>query len=138
MPASTDACHHIQRSLRKHRPSRACKCSSAHARSRRPPSAPAPDFWRNAWADASIYARFGLASPPWEGDSRHRLAESGQLLFDRARHFDVLQWLWLLNSHREVVYKALHGDKVPWAGGRTDWGARAGCGACMQRCKGSH
>ena len=23
----------------------------------------------------------------------------------------VLEWLWLLNSHREVMYKKMHGDK---------------------------
>ena len=71
-----------------------------------------PDFWHSAWVDASIYERFGLAHPPWRGDAAHRLAESGQLLLNRARHFEVLQWLWLLNRHQGVVYKAMHGDKV--------------------------
>lgn len=70
------------------------------------------DFWHSAWVDVSIYKRFGMATPPWEGDASHRMAESGQVLLDRVRHFDVLQWLWLLNSHTEVVYKAVHGDKV--------------------------
>jgi hypothetical protein len=46
---------------------------------------------------------------------RHRLLESGQLLIDRARHADVLEWAWLLNGpNREVVYKAMHGDKDTW------------------------
>ncbi|GBF93630.1 alpha-glycosyltransferase [Raphidocelis subcapitata] len=70
-----------------------------------------PDLWRDAWVDPSIYSRFGLHAPPWEGRPEHRLAESGQLLLDRLRHFDAMQWLWLLNSHTEVVYKAVHGDK---------------------------
>ncbi len=68
--------------------------------------------------DGSIYAKFGLDKPPWNGDPKHRLAESGQILFDRVRHHGVLQWLWLLNSHTEVVYKAMHGDKVGRRRGR--------------------
>lgn len=28
-----------------------------------------------------------------------RVAESGQLLLDRLRHADVLEWLWWLTSH---------------------------------------
>jgi hypothetical protein len=46
---------------------------------------------------------------------RHRLLESGQLLVDRERHADALEWAWLLNGpNREVVYKAMHGDKDTW------------------------
>ncbi|KAI8471635.1 MAG: mannosyltransferase putative-domain-containing protein [Monoraphidium minutum] len=70
-----------------------------------------PDFWRQAWADAAIYTRFGMAAAPWEGRPGFRLCDSGQLLVDRGRHYDALQWLWLLNSHTEVLYKAMHGDK---------------------------
>lgn len=72
----------------------------------------APDFWRNAWVDPTVYTRFGMRQPPWEGQPNHRLADSGQVLIDRVRHYDVLQWMWLLNSHTEVMYKAMHGDKV--------------------------
>ncbi|KIZ03103.1 hypothetical protein MNEG_4853 [Monoraphidium neglectum] len=71
-----------------------------------------PDWWHNAWVNPSIYSRFGMPKAPWDGNPSHRLAESGQLMLDRVRHFDVLQWIWLLNSHTEVVYKAMHGDKV--------------------------
>jgi len=31
---------------------------------------------------------------PWEADSSYREAESGQVLFDRVKHADVLEWLW--------------------------------------------
>jgi hypothetical protein len=77
-----------------------------------------PDFWRNAWVDPGIYKRFGAARPPWEEDGAKggdfRLAESGQLMLDRARYIDVLPWLWLLNAPpaQAAIYKAMHGDKV--------------------------
>ena len=48
---------------------------------------------------------------PWDKDPQHRLTDSGQVLLDRARHADVLEYLWFLNSHREVVYSHMHGDK---------------------------
>jgi hypothetical protein len=35
-----------------------------------------------------------------------------QLLIHRARHADVLEYLWWLNSHHKHLYKYLHGDKV--------------------------
>lgn len=35
-----------------------------------------------------------------------------QVLLDRARHADVLEWLWYLNSHHEQWKEDLHGDKV--------------------------
>jgi hypothetical protein len=94
-----------------------------------------PDFWHSAWTDAGLWRALGVV-PPWERDEykeddggkngggenggggrrwRHRLVESGQLLLDRERHADVLEWAWLLNGpNRETVYKAMHGDKDTW------------------------
>ena len=40
-----------------------------------------------------------------------RVAESGQLLLDRARHADVLEYLWWITSFSSAVYEHLHGDK---------------------------
>jgi hypothetical protein len=33
------------------------------------------------------------------------------VLLDRGRHWDVLHWLWLLNSHPDPLKQYLHGDK---------------------------
>lgn len=41
----------------------------------------------------------------------HRAAESGQLVFDRVRHADVLEYLWWLTSFSSVLYKHVLGDK---------------------------
>lgn len=34
-----------------------------------------------------------------------------QVLIDRLRHVDVLEWLWWLNSHHKVTYRNMNGDK---------------------------
>jgi hypothetical protein len=34
-----------------------------------------------------------------------------QVLFDRLRHYDVLEWLFWLNSHSNTTYQHMHGDK---------------------------
>ncbi|KAF6257991.1 mannosyltransferase putative-domain-containing protein [Scenedesmus sp. NREL 46B-D3] len=70
------------------------------------------DFWWNAWVNGSIYTIMGgMQKPPWENKPSFRLVDSGQILFDRLRHAEVLEYLWLLNSHHEWVYKHMHGDK---------------------------
>jgi hypothetical protein len=38
-----------------------------------------------------------------------RDSESGQLLIDRERHADVVQYLWWMNSFAPELYKHLHG-----------------------------
>ncbi len=45
--------------------------------------------------NTKFYSMFGM-DPPWEGNGKEhfRLTESGQLMFDRARHMDVLEWVW--------------------------------------------
>eukprot|EP00882_Tetradesmus_deserticola_P019792 GHRQ01021331.1.p1 GENE.GHRQ01021331.1~~GHRQ01021331.1.p1 ORF type:complete len:527 (+),score=195.23 GHRQ01021331.1:138-1583(+) len=53
----------------------------------------------------------GMQRPPWENKPNFRLVDSGQMLVDRLRHAEVLEYLWLLNSHHEWVYKHMHGDK---------------------------
>lgn len=34
-----------------------------------------------------------------------------QVLIDRLRHVDVLEWLWWLNSHNSITYDNMLGDK---------------------------
>ncbi|KAI8468862.1 MAG: mannosyltransferase putative-domain-containing protein [Monoraphidium minutum] len=68
------------------------------------------DFWTREWMKPEAYTMFGLM-PPWEGDKSWREAESGQLLLDRSRHADVIEWIWFLNSHKDVIYKLMNGDK---------------------------
>ncbi len=43
-----------------------------------------------------------LFSAPVQHDPQYRLTDSGQLLLDRRRHADVLEWAWFLNSHQDV------------------------------------
>jgi hypothetical protein len=70
-----------------------------------------PDFWHNLWMEPAVYRLLNL-SVPWEVNPKGFLAaESGQMMLDRSAHADVLEWLWLLNSHREVVYECVVGDK---------------------------
>jgi hypothetical protein len=62
----------------------------------------------------------GLGTP-WEVDPPFRACEAGQVVLDRVRHRDVLEYLWLLNTHSNsgiagtelgVVGQCLWGDKV--------------------------
>lgn len=69
-----------------------------------------PDFWHNLWMEPAVYHLLNL-TVPWEADPQGLAAESGQLLIDRARHADVLEWLWLLNAHKGLVHQCLVGDK---------------------------
>jgi hypothetical protein len=63
---------------------------------------------------------------PWESDPGFRACEAGQVVLDRSRHRDVLEYLWLLNSHSNsgipgaqlgAVGQCLWGDKVRGTGG---------------------
>lgn len=58
---------------------------------------------------------------PWEVNPGFRASEAGQAVIDRVRHHDVLEYLWLLNTHSNsgipgaqqgVVGQCLWGDKV--------------------------
>lgn len=49
------------------------------------------DFWWNAWVNSTIYNILGgMQRPPWENKPDFRLVDSGQILFDRMRHAEVL------------------------------------------------
>lgn len=39
--------------------------------------------------------------------------------FGRARHWDMLEWVLFLNTHDEVTWRMVHGDKDTFR-----WGAR--------------
>lgn len=43
--------------------------------------------------------------------SPHMLMPLDSELACRRRHWDVLEWLWFLNSHAELLYKYMLGDK---------------------------
>lgn len=45
------------------------------------------------------------------GVLRSRLCETGQLLIDRVKHADVLEYLWWINSHSIYMFKLMYGDK---------------------------
>jgi hypothetical protein len=44
-----------------------------------------------------------------QGLRAQRMAESGQLLLDRVRHADVLEYLWWLTSFSDVLYWCVAG-----------------------------
>ncbi|WIA35119.1 hypothetical protein OEZ86_003600 [Tetradesmus obliquus] len=69
-----------------------------------------PDFWGHLWMDGAFFSKLGQAVP-WEQDATFHSAESGQVLFDRLRHYDVLEWLFWLNSRSNETYQHMHGDK---------------------------
>jgi hypothetical protein len=92
-----------------------------------------PDFWHDLWMEPAVYRLLDVPVP-WETDPQGLAAESGQLLIDRARHADVLEWMWLLNTHKGLVYRCLVGDKDTYklafelAGKAHDyWQVRIGC-----------
>ncbi|EFJ43610.1 hypothetical protein VOLCADRAFT_96259 [Volvox carteri f. nagariensis] len=77
-------------------------------------------FWPDAWtaqAHSSVYGLYGIDYGKAQrvlsqglGFGR-RDAESGQLLFDRARHLDVLEALLMINRHPTANRFLLWGDK---------------------------
>lgn len=71
-------------------------------------------------ASCCPHSLLGLETP-WEADPGFRACEAGQVVLDRVRHRDVLEYLWLLNTHSNsgipgaelgVVGQCLWGDKV--------------------------
>eukprot|EP00879_Flechtneria_rotunda_P001580 GHRR01001739.1.p1 GENE.GHRR01001739.1~~GHRR01001739.1.p1 ORF type:complete len:781 (+),score=205.53 GHRR01001739.1:562-2904(+) len=46
-----------------------------------------------------------------DGQPMPGLAESGQLLVDRVRHADILEYLWWITSHSKSIYQVIYGDK---------------------------
>jgi len=81
-----------------------------------------PDIYGQGMVQEAAYALSGLnatasrAVDAAKGEFR-RHAESGQVLVDRSRHLDALEWAWLLNAHghRTGLYKAVYGDKDTFA-----------------------
>ena len=65
-------------------------------------------FWPDRWCTAvKLFGRLGM-----DDGGGHRLqADSGQFLFDRNRHWQVMEWLLFLNTHNEFTYRYAHGDK---------------------------
>lgn len=78
-----------------------------------------PDFWTDQWMKPVIYSVLGL-DVPWETDPKFRASEAGQVVINRVLHYDVLEYLYLLNLHSSsgvggaadgIVGKCLWGDK---------------------------
>ncbi|KAK9821051.1 hypothetical protein WJX74_006283 [Apatococcus lobatus] len=69
-------------------------------------------FQRSGWnvPPPEVYEMLGL-TPPWTNNPDWATSESGQLLFDRRRHADVLEWLWFIQTHFEYFEGMLLGDK---------------------------
>jgi hypothetical protein len=76
------------------------------------------DFWTNQWMQPALYSLLGL-DVPWEVNPRFRASEAGQLLLDRVQHYDVLEWLWLLNTHSS---SGVPGVREAGVVGRSIWG----------------
>eukprot|EP00798_Chlamydomonas_sp_ICE-L_P031339 gene31339-6489_t len=57
---------------------------------------------RGEWVSNEAYTILGLD---------YNKTKSGQLLFDRIKHADVLEHLLWINSYSDVMYRYLHGDK---------------------------
>lgn len=57
-----------------------------------------------------VYLMFNLTEP-WKASPQWRATESGQLLFNRAQHWDVLEWLLFINLHADLFVGQLWGDK---------------------------
>ncbi len=63
-------------------------------------------------------ARAGVSRAVWPAVNAGkgpaaRYAESGQVLVDRGRHLDALEWAWFLNAWGEGgVYNFMYGDKA--------------------------
>jgi hypothetical protein len=65
-------------------------------------------FWPDRWCTPiKLFEKLGMD----DGQGTRLQAESGQFLFDRERHFSVLEWLMFLNTHNEFTYRYAHGDK---------------------------
>ncbi|WIA34715.1 hypothetical protein OEZ86_013026 [Tetradesmus obliquus] len=76
------------------------------------------DFWTNQWMQPGLYSLLGL-DVPWEVNPEFRASEAGQLLLDRVQHYDVLEWLWLLNTHSS---SGVPGVREAGVVGRSIWG----------------
>ncbi|KAK9814404.1 hypothetical protein WJX72_005381 [[Myrmecia] bisecta] len=71
-----------------------------------------PDFANDIGKplDPNIFRLLGLRIP-WRAETGFRAEESGQLLINKARHADVLEYLLFLNLHSHIIYDYMWGDK---------------------------
>lgn len=64
-------------------------------------------FWPDRWCTrVKLFSMLGM-----EQQQQQYQTDSGQFLFDKIRHPDVLEWLLFLNTHDEFTYRYAHGDK---------------------------
>lgn len=66
-------------------------------------------FWPDRWCvPVKLHKLLGMHRPASEAIPQ---TDSGQFLFHRSRHPEVLDWLLFLNTHNEFTYRYAHGDK---------------------------
>jgi hypothetical protein len=70
-------------------------------------------FWNDFWKEpVPLWQVLHLASAnPWRAGREVLEAESGQIVFDRVRYWEVLEWLLFLNTHDSLTYRYAMGDK---------------------------
>lgn len=73
-------------------------------------------FWNDFWDDpVPLWELLHLEQvDPWRVEGNEPLpleAETGQVVFDRVRHWKVLEWLLFLNTHDSLTYMYSMGDK---------------------------
>lgn len=79
-----------------------------------------PDYWAS-WVPDKAYEVLGLnatltkAAVNYQKGFKKRDTESGQMVLDRVRHMDALEYVFLINSYSDVMYKIIHGDKDTFA-----------------------
>lgn len=76
-------------------------------------------FWPDRWCtrveifdklSSLVIGKDGVHDPQSHHEEEQQ-TDSGQFLFDRERHSDVLEWLLFLNTHEEFTYRYAYGDK---------------------------
>jgi ADP-ribose pyrophosphatase YjhB (NUDIX family) len=78
-------------------------------------------FWPDFWTDpVELWDILGLEQDsPWRNDNNNNSdndnniyqAESGQIVFNKEMHWDVLEWILFLNTHNYFTYAFTLGDK---------------------------
>ncbi|CAK0732562.1 hypothetical protein CVIRNUC_000148 [Coccomyxa viridis] len=103
-----------------------------------------PDFATNTGPSIQkeAFTWLGLRVP-WVSQTSYRSTESGQILLNRQRHADVLEYILFLNLHAHILYKRMHGDTGTYqiafmlAGkgqlfNQIQWAPRMALGECRQ------
>eukprot|EP00889_Picochlorum_renovo_P008065 jgi/Picre1/35095/NNA_002558.t1 len=69
-------------------------------------------FWPDRWCTrVKLFSMLGMGQQQQQQQQQQYQTDSGQFLFDKTRHPDVLEWLLFLNTHDEFTYRYAHGDK---------------------------